>query len=150
MNFISCYVCLFFCEIFEFHIWEQRALNFSYWKSIGSVTIFDNYTTCHFLWNKYSKNWAIFGFRTWKQIALIFPIEKALTEYFFVGNSANDHFSEKLFFWRTLLSHNGSYDTGLKFVSRLGAEKKCGHTDRQILSIIYRLSKCSTYYLSDN
>ncbi len=43
----------------------------------------------------------------------------------FFGNSATGHFSGKTYFEGHSSGHN---DTGLEFVSCLGAEKKGGHT----------------------
>ncbi len=56
---------------------------------------------------------------------------------FFVRNSATEYFSEKIFFNGHSSGHTGSYDTCLKLISCRGAEKKGGHTHRQILSILY-------------
>ncbi len=70
-----------------------------------------------------------------------FSIEKALVAFF--ANSSTGYFSGKLFFERHPSGQTGSNDTALEFVSCLRAEKKGGHTDRQILSIIYRDLMCN-------
>jgi hypothetical protein len=48
----------------------------------------------------------------------------------FFGNSATRHFSGKIFFDGHSFGHTGSNDTGLEFVSCLGAEEMVGHTQR--------------------
>jgi hypothetical protein len=52
-----------------------------------------------------------------KKIALNFSHRKALVENSFFSNLATGHFSGKIFFDGHSSDHNGSNDTGLKFVS---------------------------------
>ncbi len=64
---------------------------------------------------------------------------KSIDGVAFFGNSVTSYFLGKKFFGGHSSGHTASNDTGLDFVSCLGAEKKGGQTDKhtQILSIIY-------------
>ncbi len=62
---------------------------------------------------------------------------KSMSGGAFFAISSTGYFSGKCFFEGHSSGQTGSNDTSFEFVSCLRAEKKGGHTDRQILSIIY-------------
>ncbi len=69
-------------------------------------------------------------FSIFSLVLQIFPIEENWCQNIFFDNLATGHFSGKICFEGHSSGHIGSNDTGLEFVSCLGAEKKGAQTDR--------------------
>ncbi len=67
-------------------------------------------------------------FQIRKKITHDFSHRRSINNVTFFANSVTDHLLANIFFEGTPSGHTESNETGLKFVSCRGAEKKGGHT----------------------